>query len=361
MSMNNFFLTFFGIFTLTLCLIKFLYPIATKIGLIDHPDDRKQHKGKIPLIGGIAIFCSFLISSLVLNLNHENSPAFIVSLSIITLLGVIDDYNSLSFKIKLIFQLIAILILAFFAKTYFNSLGSLLLETPIQLNYIAIPFTVFSVIGIINAFNMMDGIDGLSASLAIVALVALYISGGYYHPVYAQLLLIFIASLSAFLLINLFSKNKIFMGDAGSMLIGLVISWFIIIFSQGSMHEKIISPVTALWIIAIPLMDTVCIMLRRIMKGQSPFSPDREHLHHIFLRAGYSDKQTLLIVVILATFLAATGVVANSFHVPEWLMFYLFLALFIFYFQMIQHSWLFMKWLKVIHAPSCNHVAKKKT
>lgn len=335
-------------FLLTFALIKLFYPLAGVIGLLDSPGVRKHHKGMVPLVGGLAVFFSFCISLFFFGLFESSVFPLLSALLVVVVLGVTDDYMGLNFKLRLIIQLLIASLLVFFSGAELNSVGNILGIGELPLGYFVVPFTMFAIIGNINAFNMIDGIDGLSACLAIVALFSLYLSGNNelsegHYPV----LMTLIASLSAFLLINLFSRKKVFMGDSGSMLIGLVVAYFVIIFSQ----EGRVNAVTCLWVIAIPIMDTICIMIRRVKKGQSPFLADREHLHHIFLRAGYSDKQALVIIVMIASILAAIGLLADKYQVPEWFMFLSYLIIFAGYYQLIQHSWVLMRWLKVIHKP----------
>jgi len=344
-------LTFIISFLVTLLLIKLLYPLALKYSLVDSPNVRKLHTGHIPLIGGLAIFLSFLLQSFFLANPLVELIPMLLAFTLIVLVGVIDDLKDLCFKIRLLIQSIATFVMLFYADLSLNSLGDLVGIGSIHLGVLIIPFTVFAVIGSINAFNMMDGIDGLAASLALVALVGCYISLGAEGGMYSDLLLILIASLFAFLLINLYAQQKIFMGDAGSMLLGFAIAWFAILFSQSEGGMQVFNPITALWLVAIPIMDTVCIMIRRVMKGQSPFLPDREHLHHIFLRAGYTDRQTLLIIVLISVLFASIGLIANHFQVAEWVMFISFGAVFIGYFYLLRHSWLLMRWLKLLHKP----------
>jgi len=340
-------------FLLTIALIKGLYPLAIKIDLLDRPCVRKCHEGAVPLVGGLAIFISFIICIFVLDLFTPALLPLLASLLIIIALGFLDDWRGLSFKIRFAFQSIAVLVVVYYSEVQLNSVGHIFGIEDLQLAWFAIPFTVFAIIGNINAFNMMDGIDGLSASLALVTLLGFFFAAGVPADILEyKMLLLLIASLCAFLLINLFAKNKVFMGDAGSMLIGFAISYFAIIFCQESSGLKTISPIACLWVLAIPVMDTVCIMIRRIKKGQSPFLPDREHLHHVFLRAGYSARQALVIIVIISSILASIGLVANYYQVPEWIMGVGYLLVFTGYLQLLQHSWLLMRWLKVIHKPA---------
>jgi UDP-GlcNAc:undecaprenyl-phosphate GlcNAc-1-phosphate transferase len=215
------------------------------------------------------------------------------------------------------------------------------------------PFTVFAVIGGINAFNMLDGIDGLVGSVSVGVFCLLLILGiAHNHSEIQFLCTVFIAATGAFLLFNLrlFGRQKanVFLGDAGSTLLGFSISCLLITASQG--EQNIIAPVTVLWIIAIPLFDTCSIMLRRIRKGTLPFIPDREHFHHILPVAGYSVNQTVAIIFFSSFFLGSVGIAADLlFDLPEWLLFYLFLGLFGLYLWGINHAWKVMKIARYLH------------
>jgi len=132
-------------------------------------------------------------------------------------------------------------------------------------------------------------------------------------------------------------RNRIFMGDAGSMFIGFAVVWLLVNATQPG--EMAMRPVTALWIIAIPLMDMVAIMVRRARKGQSVMKPDRDHLHHIFMRAGFSDREALLMITIVAMLFASVGLLGEFFHLPEWLMFAAFVGLFALYDWSLSHVW----------------------
>jgi len=340
-------------FFFTLAIIKVLYPLAVKIDLLDRPCERKHHAGNIPLIGGVAIFSNFIISIFIFDLLTVEVLSLLGAFLVIIILGVTDDYRSLNFKVRFLFQFLATMILLIVSEVELNSVGNIFGSGNVQLGRVAIPFTIFAIIGNMNAFNMIDGIDGLSASLGLVVLVCFYFSTNESNiGNINSVLIIIIASISAFLVINLWAKNKIFMGDAGSMLIGLVISYFAIIFSQESSEVMLVSPIVCLWLLAIPVMDTICIMIRRIKKGQSPFLADRGHLHHIFLRAGYSARQALVIIVGIASLLAGVGLVASSYGAPEWVMVISYLAVFAGYYHLLQHSWVLMRWLKLIHKPA---------
>lgn len=135
-----------------------------------------------------------------------------------------------------------------------------------------------------------------------------------------------IAAILPYILLNLGilgRRYKVFMGDAGSTLIGFTVIWILLETTQGKTHP--ISPVTALWIIAIPLMDMVAIMYRRLRKGMSPFSADRQHIHHLVMRAGFTSRQAFVLITLAAAILASIGALAEYFRlVPEWAMLVLF-------------------------------------
>jgi len=150
-----------------------------------------------------------------------------------------------------------------------------------------------------------------------------------------------IAAILPYILLNLGilgRRYKVFMGDAGSTLIGFTVIWILLETTQGQTHP--ISPVTALWIIAIPLMDMIAIMYRRLRKGMSPFSPDRQHIHHLIMRAGFTSRQAFVLITAAAALLASIGVAAEYIHsIPEWVMLALFLLAFVLYDYCIKRAW----------------------
>ena len=157
-----------------------------------------------------------------------------------------------------------------------------------------------------------------------------------------------IAAILPYILLNLGilgRRYKVFMGDAGSTLIGFTVIWILLETTRGPTHP--ISPVTALWIIAIPLMDMVAIMYRRLRKGMSPFSPDRQHIHHLIMRAGFTSRQAFVLITLAAAILASIGVLAEySRIVPEWVMLVLFLLAFVLYDICIKRAWKVARFIK---------------
>jgi len=322
--------------------IWILYPLAIKIKLIDLPNERKNHSGEIPLVGGIAMFIAFVLTLLIYipDLNHFRG--FLIGSTIIIVVGVLDDYHEISVRSRIILQLLAVIVMTSFSGLIITKLGNIfgIGSGVIELGAWSIPFTVVAAIGTMNALNLTDGVDGLAGVTALVCFLSLL----YLFHLSGQISLkpmIYIGVLIPFLWQNLSVVKKIFMGDAGSMFLGFGVVWGVIEASQGD--NAVMTPVTALWILAIPLIDTVAIIFRRILKGQSPFLADREHLHHIFLRAGYSDRQTLYILTLFSVIFAAFGILGFVYEVPEWIMFILFLVVFFCYLWLIRHAWWILK------------------
>ncbi|MCE2573600.1 UDP-N-acetylglucosamine--undecaprenyl-phosphate N-acetylglucosaminephosphotransferase [Motilimonas eburnea] len=329
------------VFALTCFSIKTLHPLAHKVGLVDLPNNRKHHVGSVPLIGGVSIYLGvLLVSSFVINLGQVFN-LYLISTALVLFLGVLDDRYDLSVRVRLVAQVLIASILVFGAEAYLTSFGGILYFFEFKLGIVGAFVTIIAVIGCINAFNMVDGIDGLAGVLSIVAFASLallfYMAGSPWF----MLPLLFVAAISGYLLFNLslpFSAfTKVFMGDAGSMLIGLTIVWLLVLGAESS--RDIFSPVTALYIIAIPLMDMAAIMYRRMKKGLSPFKPDRDHLHHIFQRAGYSRLHTLIFISLAAIIMAGAGILGEMFDTPEWLMFTSFMIIFAVYNLVLANIW----------------------
>ena len=319
-----------------------LHKLAPKIGLIDKPNVRKQHQGAIPLVGGIAIF-----STVAFYLNNHpaillHSDFFLVCTAILITLGALDDRFDLSVKLRLVVQAAVTIGLIYFTGMELDYVGNILGMGELSFGIFAPVITVFAVIGAINAFNMVDGIDGLLGGITITTLTAIAIILNIHNlHTLASFCVLMIVAVIPFVLMNmgiLGHKRKIFMGDAGSMVIGFTVIWLLLLSTQPP-ETAVMRPVTALWLIALPLMDMTAIMLRRYKKGKSPFKPDRDHLHHICLNAGFSASSTLLVICAVAATLAAFGVIGEYFAVPEWFMFISFLVTFAVYNYALQKNW----------------------
>jgi UDP-GlcNAc:undecaprenyl-phosphate GlcNAc-1-phosphate transferase len=342
--MIEFTVAFLGVFFLTFL----LRPISNRIGLVDRPTTRKQHNGEIPLIGGIAMFASCSVAALFFVPHSSDMTYLVAACGLLVMTGSIDDKYDIHYRIRLCVQTICAAMLIWGANTQLMSFGNIFGSGELNLWWFSIPITLVAVVGMINAYNMIDGIDGLSGGLSLISSIGLYfliaekISDGA-----TNILLLMIGALSAYLILNLHIFPKwttiVFMGDAGSMLIGFVITAFLIRYSQSP--KQIIMPVTALWLAAVPLMDIFVTSIRRLKQGKNPFHPDRTHIHHIFLRAGFKKEITLLIILLFQAFTVAIGVYLESIGIAP-LSALAFMALFLIYLKFIKHSFRVAKLLR---------------
>jgi undecaprenyl-phosphate alpha-N-acetylglucosaminyl 1-phosphatetransferase len=291
--------------------IKLLRPVAVYFGLVDVPSGRKQHEGQIPLIGGLSVYIGVLVAILTIFPIHDKLFYLLVSASLLLLAGLVDDLRNLGVWVRILIQILACVIMIKGANIYVDELGDLFGFGPIHLGLWAVPFTVVAVIGLVNAFNMSDGIDGLAGSLALVAILGIFgfetISGNYR---FFDFLIVMSAALIPYLLTNLtiISKRKIFLGDAGSMFIGFVLAWVLIELSQGAgTPSQAIQPMNVVWCIALPVIDSFAVIIKRLKARRSPFYPDRSHFHHVLMDKGLGPRQALFIMILLALGLAALG------------------------------------------------------
>ncbi|MBO1254154.1 UDP-N-acetylglucosamine--undecaprenyl-phosphate N-acetylglucosaminephosphotransferase [Alteromonas sp. 5E99-2] len=336
-------------FGVAFVMLLVMTPIAHQWGLVDQPCCRKQHTGLVPLTGGFAMFVAILVSSFLTDVWLKNDPLFFTAAAFIVLLGMLDDRFNLSAKGRLICQFGVAAIMAWAAQNYITSLGNITGFGDANLGAFGYIFTLVCVVGVINAFNMIDGIDGLAGGMSLIVLISLsflLLIVGQGASIMAPMIVI--AALIPFLAFNLnikgFKGNKIFMGDSGSMFIGLTIVWLLVEFTQG--QEAQIRPITAVWLIGLPLMDMAAIMYRRARKGQSVLQPDRQHLHNIFMRAGCSSNQALIGILVIGAIFALIGIVGEIFAVSEAYMFWGFIGLLFIYSVIIQNVWKVLRFFK---------------
>lgn len=285
--------------------------LALALGLVDRPDQRKQHLGEVPLVGGLAIFTGMLAGAACYGVFDGFERSLLGTAAVLALLGALDDRFGLSVRDRLLIQTIAILTVIASTGVYIHTLGHIF-GHDVVLGWLGVPMTVLAVIGLVNAFNMMDGIDGLAGSLTLVSIAAviLFASPTPLRGV-IMLLALLAAAMLPYLVVNLgFVGGKVFLGDAGSTLIGYLLAWVLIRLSQ--MPETHLSPVDVLWCVALPVLDTLAVMYRRMRAGQSPFKPDRGHIHHILQGAGLGPRATLAVLVVLAVGLASIGAIVSG-------------------------------------------------
>lgn len=303
-------------FLTTFYAIPVILQVAHDKKLYDIPDERKVHKEPIPRLGGLAMFIGFLIS-LLLTVTIDTANAcfqyYIVAFLIIFFIGIKDDLVVLSPMKKMVGQIMVAAILAFRGKVLITSMyGFLGLQAIDPMSSYLLTF--FTIIVVINAFNLIDGIDGLAGSIALItsSVFGTYflINGDYSHALLGFTLA---GSVAGFLIYN-YHPAKIFMGDTGSMLLGLVNVILVIHFIEMAPLYKNYpvqsSPAIGFGILLVPLMDTLRVFGIRILHRRSPFSPDRNHLHHILLDKGFSHKTIALSIAAATIVFAALSFVA---------------------------------------------------
>jgi UDP-GlcNAc:undecaprenyl-phosphate/decaprenyl-phosphate GlcNAc-1-phosphate transferase len=286
--------------------------LGARAGLVDGPSDRKQHQGNIPLTGGIAIFVTILFGTFVLAVEPYTYPMLVIACAVF-LVGVFDDFRHISASARLLLEFGSGILLATFGGIAITNVGNLLALGDIPLLLLTVPLSALAVAGLSNAYNMIDGIDGLAAgtiSLPLVVLYLLALQAG--HPMAAALFLMLVP-LAVFLLFNLGPNSrllpKMFLGDAGSVTLGFLVTASLVFFSQG--ENALIKPVTAL-----SLMDMLATMLRRYRRGSSLVDADRSHLHHTLMDIGLSKRHTLALMLSYAALCAVIGLLLES--VPEY-------------------------------------------
>ena len=312
--------------------INLLRPLAININLVDNPTLRKRHTGSVPLIGGITMFIGIVISILVSPNDLNEYKFFFLTSFIIILIGVLDDNFNISVSLRLLFQLLVGLILVSVGDVNIGSFGNISGAGELTLNNWSYFITVIAIILAMNAVNMADGIHGLAGGNSLITFLAiLFITSG--EPFQGSLLVVilFCAVLPIFLIYNLClglpNDKRIFMGDAGSMFIGLSIAWILIDMTQG--EAKLLSPVTALWLFALPIIEISSAILRRITSGKSPFKADLFHSHHILIAFGFSQNKALVTILFISFLMALVGILGEIYGFAEKVMFLGFLGAFI--------------------------------
>ncbi|MFY9316725.1 MAG: MraY family glycosyltransferase [Burkholderiales bacterium] len=304
--------------------------IALRIGLADLPGGRKQHDGTVPVTGGLAMFAGFTVAALGSGLVVGPTLALVAALGLLVAGGAADDMKDISPRSKFSVQLVAALFMTSWAGVQVAQLGNLLGLGAAGLHGWAIPFSVVCALGVINSINMIDGLDGAAGGVALAASLWLaWCAAAQGLGVQCVLLLLLAAAVAGFLVWNLRvpgrTQARVFMGDAGSMMLGMALCWFAIDLTQG--EGRTLPPMACVWLLAVPLLDMARVMFLRLRRGASVFEADRGHFHHLLLARGYSVAATAWILTGATVLSGAAAVGAWKLGVPDWAMFYAFLAL----------------------------------
>lgn len=326
---------------------------ATAWGLADVPGGRKQHHGIVPLTGGLGVFIGFLLVQPLQPVPVAELLPLYVGLVLLVACGVIDDARDMRSTVKLGVQLLVAALMVLWGQRVLDYLGTFPGVGALHLGWLAVPVSIVAVAGLINAINMMDGVDGLAGGSALGVLGWL----AFVASVQSQLSLLAVivtlgAAVTGFLLFNMRhpwrQRASVFMGDAGSMALGFAIAWFVVELSQS--ERALVGPVAYGWLLALPVMDTLSLMCRRIRKGRSPLAADRDHLHHIFLRAGFTPGQTTLILMFCVIGLGGVGVLFSLVGVPDILLLVGLAVVVVVHSLFVRRAWRTSKALRRLHA-----------
>ncbi|WP_162349281.1 MraY family glycosyltransferase [Pseudoxanthomonas gei] len=289
---------------LTLLVQWLLHPVANRLDLLDHPKGRKDHAHPTPITGGLAMAVGILVTAWS-TLDGVGTPliAFSLASTLLIVVGLLDDKYDLPWWLRIGVQVIAALIMVLVGGVQVEQLGPVFGLGDSSLGMLSIPFTVFATVGLINAINMVDGSDGMAGSLVLAALVMLVAASLYSgNGAMAERVMIMVGAVAAFLWFNLRfpwqPRARLFMGNAGSAFLGFVIAWVSFRLTQNPGHP--VSPILALWLIPVPVMDCLVLMARRMRDRQSPFHADQNHIHHVLRGSGFRPMQKVAFLVLFS-------------------------------------------------------------
>ncbi|MEG2366147.1 MAG: MraY family glycosyltransferase [Alistipes sp.] len=309
----NSFLVIFAPVLLACVAVSAIHPYIVKIAIlkdiVDHPNERKLQKSPVPILGGVAVFFGICLSMACLCWLCDCEALFVIFSGIMVMLymGVMDDILDLSPRLRFVVQILTICLLIFIGGFGLDNLHGLWGVEALPF-WAVVPLTIFAGVGIINALNLIDGVNGLSTGYCMMAAATFgavfYLGGG--NQTITILAMAVIGSLLPFFLHNVFgNESKMFIGDGGTLVMGLVMSVFVmkIVQSEGVTQlldgQGFSSIAFTLAVLAIPVFDTLRVMSTRILRGQSPFQPDKTHLHHLFIELGCSHIMTTLTILLL--------------------------------------------------------------
>jgi len=309
-------------------LILLLRGVAHRLGIVDHPGGRKQHVHPTPTVGGVAMFVAVAFTLYLSDAYTEKLTLLIGCSALLVALGVLDDKYDLRVSLRMMTQVFLVLLVILGAEGTIMHLGALFGAEDIHLGLLAVPFSVIAFVGGINAMNMIDGADGMAGKMALITVLGVAVI---FHFAGATELFpltwAVLGALVGFLLLNsrIFVRRAwVFMGDAGSMWLGLVLGWFMAQVTRGTVSAE---PALVLWLFGIPLIDTLVVMARRLRHNGSPFAADRTHIHHVLQHAGLSVRRTVLVLSLAQLVLVCIGVCFYLFHAPAAVVFWSFALL----------------------------------
>lgn len=303
-------LNVFTIIIVTMLFVGFFIPIVKRVafhvGALDIPNARKVHTKPIPRLGGLGIYAGFLLGYIMFGFESIQMNAILIGSIIIVITGMVDDIKPISAKHKFLGQLVAALIIPVYGGIILKDIS--FFGIYIDFGVFSYPLTVFFILGVINCMNLIDGLDGLAGGIASIYFFTIGVISIFFmnsSGLDTILTFIMLGSTLGFLFHN-FNPASIFMGDSGSMFLGYMIA---VIALLGYKNITFTSFIVPIFLLAIPIMDTLFAILRRLVNHKPISEPDKNHLHHQFLKQNFSQKRTVLIIYFIDILFATASIV----------------------------------------------------
>jgi len=315
-------------FVMSMAFLYILGSVAEKAGLVAEPGGHKTHKRRVPLVGGLCISAAFFLAILLFDISLSEFRFLFFSSGLLLLAGLLDDYKDISPLQKFVFQTLAVGALVILGGIEVENLGYILdQENALTLGRYAWIFSLIAFLAVINSFNLIDGHDGVAASIFLAgigtATLLYFIDPNKADEEFVVLLMLLGVTVIPFFVFNLEplvgAKRQVFLGDAGSMFLGLMVCYCLISLSQGvgGVTQAVFSPVIAPWIIGIPLFDMAAVVALRVRRRKRISSADRDHLHHFLTNLGVSKHHVLFTIAGLQGACCAFAIFAVLYHLSD--------------------------------------------
>lgn len=290
-------------FVMAILITPLVRRFAFFIGAVDHPNARKVHLRTMPRIGGLAIFISFFIGYALLLPTSRYNETILIGSAVILITGLVDDRFQLTARVKLMGQIIATVIVLNSGMRI--ELINLPFDQQLYLGWWSVPLTFIWLIGIMNSINLIDGLDGLAAGVSSIALATIAVLAIIQGNVFlTMMVLLLLASTLGFLVHN-FYPAKIFMGDTGSLFLGYMLAVFSLL---GFKNVTLFSLVVPVLLLGLPISDTIFAIVRRLVQGRPPMSPDKSHMHHQLIGMGFTTRQAVLLMYGMTLFFGISSI-----------------------------------------------------
>jgi len=292
-------------FVFVALIIPVIKKVATHVGAMDIPDKRKVHSKPMPRLGGLGIYGGFLLGYMIFGEQTPTMNAILIGSFVLLITGIIDDIKPMKASHKLICQFVASLIVVVYGNLLLRDVSFFGMN--INFRLWAYPITLLFILGCINCVNLIDGLDGLAGGISSIFFLTIGIIAYCQGRIGLSVVITFImfGSTLGFLVHN-FHPAKIFMGDSGSMFLGFIISVITLLGFKTIITSSIIIP---LCILIVPILDTICAIIRRKLKGESIGTPDKSHFHHQLLRRNYGVSGTVIVIYIITSLFSTASII----------------------------------------------------